>query len=200
MNEIKLNYPIKLYQPKSTIFFAIICFILITLICYKTYGIAEKKDDLAILAISTIGMLMFACLTLYTIASLFLNKPTITITPSNIEISNLFSKTQLIFWSDIKSMELKSYTHRSSIKHWLICLTPQQKFAEKINIAIYSMEYNDIKLNQKEIFAIIEQSFKGERPIYRKIEMGLNSRLEFNIYSFRIVLVVVGFILMLIFI
>ncbi len=196
MNDIKLNYPIKLYMKKSIMLFAMVFCIFMTWASYYTYGIAVERDKLFLLAFSLVGMPMFAFLTLTCLASLFLNQPTITITPSSIELFHLFTKNKQIFWSQIETIELEEYTHKS-VKHWLLIIFPKQGYGKKIVRPLKRMTYNDIQLNEKEIFAIIEQSFKGEQPTYKSIEMGLENRMEFGSHFWKVILVIIFLIFLL---
>ncbi len=181
MNDIKLNYPIKLYMKKSFLLFAVIFCIFMTWVSYYGYAIAIKDDSLLILAMCVLSMLMFAPFTLVFIAIWILNQPTITINLSSIEFFNLFKKNKKIFWSQIETMELYFYMHKS-VKHWRLIILPKQEYGEEIIYPLRTMDYQDVELNEKEIFTIIEQSFQGKRPTYKNVKMGLESRVAFNKY------------------
>ncbi len=189
MSDIKLGYPIKLYMKKSFLLFAVIFSILMICVLYYGYQIAIERNDLYFVFMSGGSIVSFVFLILIFLAIWVLNQPTITINPSSIELFNLFKKNKKIFWSQVENIELDIWTH-DSIKYWQLVIFPKQSYGKKIQYPLRTMSYNNMQFNEKEIFAIIEQSFKGERPNYKHIEMGLESRVDFGFNYFGVILTI----------
>ncbi len=199
MNDIKLNYPIKLYIKKSSLFFYIFFpFLFICTFSYNFYDIALKESYLFFLVFGFIAILMCVFFIFVFSAVFLINQPTITITPSNIEFFNLFKENKRFFWSQVENIELDFYMHKS-VKHWQLIILSKQGYGEKIVRPLQKMTYQDMELNEKEIFSIIEQSFKGEQPTYKSIEMGLESQVAFNKYFWGFMLAIIPLIFIFVF-
>lgn len=196
MNQIKMQYPIKFYMKKSIIFWTIIgCVFMFLLGCFTNY-INENHTDTIIFIISILLML-FGILGFVGMVTVWLqNKPSITLYASYIELFGLFGRNRQVLWSQVKSVELTSWTYKST-KHWGLVIIPK-RHTKKITRPLKVMTCDDLVLNEKEIFSLIEQSFKGEQPSYQPIEISLKNRFATNA-DFWLWMLMLGFLIMALF-
>lgn len=183
MNNIKLRYPIKLYFKKSFIISAIVFSILLFLGGYYAYDKNIVNDDLFIFGSSILLMFISGFICLCFIVIYFKNKPNITLNSSSIELSLLLRGNKNIAWKQVEQIELKELSYDST-KHWQLIIVPKEESSKKITHPLRPMIHEGMPLNEKEIFAIIEQSFNGERPKYTPIEMKLKNRFDSDLYYF----------------
>lgn len=165
----QLSYPIKLHYKNplmATIFYCL-------LIVVSVFFIVFARHNWIVLILLLI-LLMIGVIALLTV---IINKPSIILNYSGIELHYFTQQNQQLLWSEIEHIELdKIYSRNTS--DWKLIIITKQGFGENIIYPIYPLMYKDLSLNEKEVFAIIEQSFYGKQPIYQEIDMSFLTRLK----------------------
>ncbi len=184
MNNQKLRYPIELYIKKSILFGWLIACLLLSLL--GGWGIGRLNNDWVDFAIFLFLLIVGIVGFTGVLVVLIKNEPNITLYPSKIKIFHLYKENRKFFWSQIENIELMETSTQQGMKNWGLMITP--KNGKKLTRGLQIMTCNDLILNQKEVFAIIEQSFQGKEPTYQQIEIPLedkfSTKLDFWMWVF----------------
>ncbi len=177
MKGIKLHYPIKLYLKKSILLWGLIALLGLSLL--GGWGVGRPNQDWLNFTIFLIWLIIGVGGFITTLFVFIKNEPIITLYPSKIEIFRLHRKNQQLFWSQIENIELIEISTVQGAKNWGLTITPKND--KKITRGLQAMTCNNLILNQKEVFAIIEQSFQGKEPIYQQIDFPLKEQFGIKI-------------------
>ncbi len=159
----KLSYPIELYPQQSRFISALVLVLVIVLLVF--FMVLARHNWIFLFML--FALLIVAVMALF---SLIIHKPSVILHHSGIELCYFLKQDKQLLWSEIEHIELNK---RSSGKttFWQLTIIPKQAFDKEITHTIRKMTYEDLLLNEKEIFAIIKQSFYGKPPIYQQIDM-----------------------------
>lgn len=156
---LKASYPINLYFSKKS---SIVYFL------FGIFFIWLGRLDILIAAEMIIRILAFLVLIFGIIfiltgcLILFNTAPNLTIRSTGFNHLDLFKKggRSHYYWKDIKNISLESQV----LKHhrmWHLRLITKK--GATFDIRLLPMKYESIKLNEKEIYHLIQQSFEGRR-------------------------------------
>ncbi len=176
MNDIKLQYPIELYIKKSLLVLVSVICILLFMLGFFNLSLELPSNSQYVILLALIinigGMIAVSVVFIVTIATLIKNQPSIILTPSSIELAMVFRKNYCFDWSEIQSIELKEKNDHFA-KHWNMVITPKKTSDKPLVRALKHIHYKDMNINEKEVFAIIDQAFHGEIPTYQKVNIDL---------------------------
>ncbi len=175
MNNTKLFYPIELYIKKSLLILTLILCLVIFVICVWVGSLILNGSWLDFIA-SLFLLITVVAVGISIIIALIKNKPSIIIYPSKIELAYFNKQNQQILWSEIENIELIEHFGNRGGKFWKLAIYLKQSHDKPINYPLRIMTHDDLILNEKEIFAIIEQSLQGKPPVYQKINISLKEQ------------------------
>ncbi len=166
----RLPYPIELY-PKQHKFIHLLILIVMTVLLVGFMGIAQNTLITITMSFVLLG------LALLILVPMIIHKPSIVLHNSGIELYYFMEHDKQFLWSEIKHIQLNKRNSRNA-PFWQLEITLKQDFSEKITHPLTQLIYEDVLLNQREIFAIVEQSFHGKQPIYQQIDMSFITELK----------------------
>lgn len=173
----KLPLPIELYYSNKFMVFSLAFGGAMFWLGYTTN---KTANEWLILAIS-IFLMVFGILVMALYLIFLLNpKPILTITRYRINsghglFKELFNNNNTIAFKDIHSLELDYHTHQD-VKYWHITFILNT--GKKHILPIKNMRYENIMINEKEIFHLINQVHQGQiPPTFVEHDMDIHDRM-----------------------